>query len=94
MRCLGDPLILSAATGIGVAEMTEQIEELLPREAEEYPADNSIKVALVGRPNVGKSALTNHLLGFERSIVSPQAGTTRDAIDTQTRLERAGRHAD
>jgi GTP-binding protein len=80
---LGEPLILSAATGIGVAELTEHVEELLPRGKEEYPQDNSIKVALVGRPNVGKSALTNRLLGFERSIVSPQAGTTRDAIDTK-----------
>jgi GTP-binding protein len=80
---LGEPLRLSAATGIGVAELTEHIEELLPRETEEYPKDNSIKVALVGRPNVGKSALTNRLLGYERSIVSPMAGTTRDAIDTK-----------
>jgi GTP-binding protein len=79
---LGEPIVMSAATGIGVAELTEHIEELLPREDEEYPDDNSIKVALVGRPNVGKSALTNRVLGFERSIVSPVAGTTRDAIDT------------
>ena len=80
---LGAPISMSAATGIGVAELTEQIEELLPRQHEEYEADDSIKVALVGRPNVGKSALTNRLLGYERSIVSPVAGTTRDAIDTK-----------
>lgn len=80
---LGTPISMSAATGIGVAELTEQIEELLPRQHEEYEADDSIKVALVGRPNVGKSALTNRLLGYERSIVSPVAGTTRDAIDTK-----------
>ena len=80
---IGDPILMSAATGIGVAELTEKIEELLPREKEEYPSDNSFKVALVGRPNVGKSALTNKLLGYERSIVSPIAGTTRDAIDTK-----------
>ena len=79
---LGEPIIMSAATGIGVAELTEHIEELLPREIEEYPKDDTIKVAIVGRPNVGKSALTNDLLGFQRSIVSPVAGTTRDAIDT------------
>ncbi len=79
---LGEPIIMSAATGIGVAELTEKIEELLPREHEEYPKDNDIKVAIVGRPNVGKSAMTNDLLGFERSIVSPVAGTTRDAVDT------------
>jgi GTP-binding protein len=80
---LGEPVIMSALTGIGVAELTEKIEDHLPRETEEYPEDDSLKVALVGRPNVGKSALTNRILGFERSIVSPVAGTTRDAIDTK-----------
>jgi GTP-binding protein len=79
---LGEPVKLSAISGIGVAELTEQIEELLPRENEEYPEDNSTKVALVGRPNVGKSSLTNRLLGYDRSMVSEKPGTTRDAIDT------------
>lgn len=83
---LGAPVVMSAVAGHGVAELTEQIEEHLPRkteEDEETPDDGSIKVALIGRPNVGKSALTNKLLGFERSMVSPVAGTTRDAIDTK-----------
>lgn len=82
---LGSPVVMSAVAGHGVAELTEQIEEHLPREIddEEAPADGSIKVALIGRPNVGKSALTNKILGFERSMVSPVAGTTRDAIDTK-----------
>ena len=80
---LGSPVVMSAAQGHGVAELTEQIEELLPPASDDGPEDNSIKVALIGRPNVGKSALTNKLLGFERSMVSPVAGTTRDAIDTK-----------
>jgi GTPase len=80
---LGEPVSISAVTGMGVAELTEQIEELLPREKEEHEEDKSIKVALVGRPNVGKSAITNRVLGYPRSIVSPMAGTTRDAIDTK-----------
>lgn len=80
---LGAPVLLSAATGIGVAELTEQIEDLLPREVEEYEEDSSINVAIVGRPNVGKSSLTNRILGYERSMVSDVPGTTRDAIDTK-----------
>ncbi|MBV9468925.1 MAG: ribosome biogenesis GTPase Der [Abitibacteriaceae bacterium] len=80
---LGEPVLMSAATGFGVAELTEHIEELLPRDEQEFPADDSVKVALVGRPNVGKSSLTNHILGYERSIVSPVPGTTRDAVDTK-----------
>jgi GTP-binding protein len=82
---LGAPVVMSAVAGHGVAELTEQIEENLPRPVDEEitPDDGSIKVALIGRPNVGKSALTNKILGFERSMVSPVAGTTRDAIDTK-----------
>jgi GTP-binding protein len=81
---MGEPLPVSAVAGIGVAELTELIEDYLPREPqEEFPEDDSLKVALVGRPNVGKSAITNRLLGFERSMVSPVPGTTRDAVDTK-----------
>ena len=80
---LGEPLPISAISGFGVAELTEKIEELLPPEEGEAVEDGSTKVALVGRPNVGKSALTNHILGYERTIVSPVPGTTRDAIDTK-----------
>lgn len=80
---LGAVIPLSAASGYGVAELTEKIEELLPPESEEAEEDDgTTKIALVGRPNVGKSALTNHILGYERSIVSPVPGTTRDAVDT------------
>jgi GTP-binding protein len=80
---MGQPLPVSAATGFGVAELTEKIEDVLPPKAEDEEEDDErIRVAIVGRPNVGKSQLTNTLLGFDRSIVSPVPGTTRDAIDT------------
>jgi len=80
---LGEPVPVSAVSGVGVAELTEHIEELLPPVGEDDVEDDSIKIALVGRPNVGKSALTNRLLGYERSIVNTMPGTTRDAIDTK-----------
>lgn len=80
---MGEPLPISAISGFGIAELTEKIEEELPRETGDVEEDDSIKVSLVGRPNVGKSALTNRILGYERSIVSPVPGTTRDAIDTK-----------
>lgn len=80
---MGTPMSVSAATGFGVAELTEKIEDVLPpKEEDEEEDDERIRVAIVGRPNVGKSQFTNTLLGFERSIVSPVPGTTRDAVDT------------
>lgn len=80
---LGEPIAVSAISGFGVAELTEHIEDLLPPETAEPEEDDSTKVAFVGRPNVGKSALTNEILGYERTIVSDIPGTTRDAIDTR-----------
>ncbi len=79
---LGDPVRFSALSGYGVGELTEVLWELLPAEDPE-PKDEGIKVAFIGRPNVGKSSLTNRVLGYERSMVSAVPGTTRDAIDTQ-----------
>ena len=79
---LGEVINISGASGLGVAEMTEHILELLPPE-DEGADDATIKIAVVGRPNVGKSQLTNTILGYERTIVSPVPGTTRDAIDTK-----------
>ncbi len=81
---------ISAAHGRGVGDLLEEVLEGLPATAEpevaEEPAGGAageaISVAIVGRPNVGKSSLANRLLGFERSIVTPLPGTTRDAIDT------------
>lgn len=77
----GDPIACSSSHGIGIGNLLDKIIEILPTHKDnEY--DNAIPFSLVGRPNVGKSSLTNALLNDERVIVSPVAGTTRDAIDT------------
>jgi GTP-binding protein len=82
---LGDPLPVSATQGLGTGDLLDRIVERLPEgEAEEGDAP---RVALIGRPNVGKSSLLNRLLGEERVIVTPVAGTTRDAIDTRIELD-------
>ncbi len=78
---LGEPLPVSAAQGLGSGDLLDRIVELLPA-AEEEPAEDTIRLAVIGRPNVGKSSLVNRFLGEERVIVSDLAGTTRDAIDT------------
>src|SRR6185312_7803178 len=79
---LGDPLAVSASQGLGTGDLLDRIVELLPPEEDEQVDDDVIRLALIGRPNVGKSSLVNRFLGEERVIVSEQAGTTRDAIDT------------
>jgi GTPase len=79
---LGDPLPVSAAQGLGTGDLLDRIVELLPPEEEVKTDDEEIRLALIGRPNVGKSSLVNRFLGEERVIVSEVAGTTRDAIDT------------
>lgn len=81
---LGDPLPVSAAVGSQTGDLLDRIVETLPKEADDA-ADPMINVAIVGRPNVGKSSLANRLLGDDRLVVSPVAGTTRDAIDTPLR---------
>jgi GTPase len=84
---LGDPLPVSATQGLGTGDLLDRIVERLPAAGEE--AGEATRLALIGRPNVGKSSLLNRLLGEERVIVTPIAGTTRDAIDT--RIEFDGR---
>ena len=79
---LGDPMPVSATAGLGIGELLDAIVEGLPDEAERSVSDDAIRVALVGRPNVGKSSFINKLLGQERLIVSDIAGTTRDSVDT------------
>jgi GTP-binding protein len=79
---LGDPLPVSAAQGLGTGDLLDRVTELLPDEGDLPEEDeDTVRLAIVGRPNVGKSTLVNRLLGDERVIVSEVAGTTRDAID-------------
>lgn len=85
---LGDPISVSALHGTGTGDLLDAIVEALPPvEAEDETEDETIKIAIVGRPNVGKSSLLNQLLGEERVIVSDVPGTTRDAIDMSIEYE-------
>jgi GTP-binding protein len=89
---LGDPIAVSATQGLGTGDLLDRVAEALeesPRGAEVEEDDDAVRVAVIGRPNVGKSSLVNRLMGEERVIVSDLAGTTRDAIDS--RLEVEGR---
>jgi GTP-binding protein len=79
---LGDPMPISAHHGLGVREVQDELLEVLPPSGERAALDE-LRLAIVGRPNVGKSALVNAILGQERVIVSAEAGTTRDAVDTR-----------
>jgi GTP-binding protein len=80
---MGDPIPISALHGTGTGDLLDRLFEVLGTLTEpEEEADESVSIAIIGRPNVGKSSLLNRLLGEERVIVSPIPGTTRDAIDT------------
>lgn len=94
---LGDPVEISSIQGTGTGDLLDLIVEALPpeeekaegeedEESEENEEPDVVRIAIVGRPNVGKSSLLNAILGFERSIVSDVPGTTRDAIDTEFEL--------
>jgi len=93
---LGDPIAVSALHGRGTGDLLDAVVERLPAAEpgedgdEEEDGDDEIRVAILGRPNVGKSSLVNAILGRPRVIVAPTPGTTRDAIDTV--FERGGRH--
>ncbi len=78
---LGEPYAISALHGTGTGDMLDALVATFNKEGQEVE-DDSVKIAIVGKPNAGKSSLLNQLLGEERAIVSPIAGTTRDAIDT------------
>jgi GTP-binding protein len=78
---LGDPIAVSAAQGLGTGDLLDRIVEVGPEEDPEPSDADPIRLAVIGRPNVGKSSLVNRFLGAERVIVSDVAGTTRDAID-------------
>src|SRR5439155_18246245 len=77
---LGDPMPVSAAQGLGTGDLLDRLTEEMPLAAEEEE-DDVVRLAVIGRPNVGKSSLVNRFLGTERVIVFEVAGTTRDAID-------------
>ncbi len=79
---LGDPIAVSSVHGHGTGDLLDAVLEHLPEEPAEEEEDNTIKVAVIGKPNVGKSSLINAISGEERAIVSNIAGTTRDATDT------------
>ena len=78
---LGEPMPASATQGLGTGDLLDRLVELLPEDGGDE-ADDLVRLAVIGRPNVGKSSLVNRFLGEDRVIVSEQAGTTRDAIDT------------
>jgi GTPase len=85
---LGEPLAVSAAQGLGTGDLLDRLVELLPDGGEAPEEDEElVRLAVIGRPNVGKSSLVNAFLGRERVIVSEVAGTTRDAIDTPIEVD-------
>ncbi len=80
---LGDPIAVSSVHGMGTGDLLDAVYEYLPEDNEDEDEPDIIHVAVIGRPNAGKSSLINCVAGEERSIVSDIAGTTRDAIDTR-----------
>jgi GTP-binding protein len=84
---LGDPIPVSGVQGLGTGDLLDKITEALEDAPEPEDETDLIRLAVIGRPNVGKSSLVNRVLGEERVIVSDLAGTTRDAIDTRLEIE-------
>ncbi len=80
---LGDPIAVSSVHGTGTGDLLDAVLQYLPEQTEEEEPTDIIRVAVIGKPNAGKSSLINRIAGEERSIVSDMAGTTRDAIDTE-----------
>ena len=83
---LGEPMPVSAAQGLGTGDLLDRIVDLLP-EQDPPEEEQAIRLAVIGRPNVGKSSIVNRMLGQERVIVADLAGTTRDAIDTPLEVD-------
>src|SRR5579883_2608813 len=79
---LGAPFVVSALHGLGIGEVLDAVVAVLPPAAGAAPPQDAVRVAVIGRPNVGKSSLVNALVGEDRVVVDPRPGTTRDAVDT------------
>ena len=84
---LGDPIAVSAVHGLGTGDLLDRVVAALADAPEEPEEDVPVRLAVIGRPNVGKSSLVNKLLGEERVIVADEAGTTRDPVDTRIEVE-------
>ncbi|MGG7185523.1 ribosome biogenesis GTPase Der [Clostridium butyricum] len=84
---IGDPITISASQGLGLGDMLDRVVENFDSSIYEQDEDEYIRIAMIGKPNVGKSSLINKLLGEDRVIVSEVAGTTRDAIDSELETE-------
>jgi GTP-binding protein len=84
---LGNPIPVSAAQGLGTGDLLDRIVAVGPAADEGQPSEDVVRLAVIGRPNVGKSSLVNRFFGGERVIVSPDAGTTRDSIDLPLTFE-------
>lgn len=82
---MGDPLPVSSISGKGSGDLLDAVVEHLPERVDEEPGEHDIRVAVVGKPNVGKSSLVNRLFGEERMVVSEEPGTTRDPVDSMLR---------
>ena len=84
---LGDPIAVSSVHGHGTGDLLDAVFAYMPKEQEEEAESETIRIAIIGKPNVGKSSLVNRIAGENRCIVSDIAGTTRDAIDTPVENE-------
>jgi len=84
---MGDPVPVSAANMLGVGDLLDEVCRYFPDDDEPENDDDKIRVAIIGKPNVGKSSLINKILGEDRLIVSDVAGTTRDAVDTEIEID-------
>jgi GTP-binding protein len=87
---LGEPIAISSVNALNLGDLLDEVLKLFPEEEETTDEEEMIKVAIIGKPNVGKSSLLNKIFGEERVIVSPIAGTTRESIDTE--IEIKGKH--
>jgi len=84
---LGDPIPVSAGQGLGVGDLLDEIIKYFPKENDPQPDDDAIRVAVIGKPNAGKSSLINRILREERLIVNDMPGTTRDAVDSEILID-------